>query len=183
MRIIGGKYRGLKLPPPPSDHIRPTTDRMRETLFNMLEHGAGPGIRNARVLDLFCGTGALGIEAISRGASHATFVDTNPKSLNIARQNYALLKNAPDCSFIQGDATLIRNSSEPFGIVFIDPPYNKGLILPALKNIEKQSLLTKEAVIVIEYASNEQIDIPNGFEELKKKKISDATFSILKLTS
>ena len=179
MRIIGGKYRGLKLHTPNSDHIRPTTDRMRETMFNMLEHGSGPGIRGSNVLDLFAGTGALGLEAISRGASHVTFIDKNPKSLQIAKQNFTALRNENNADFIQADGTKFNSDVVGYDIIFIDPPYNKGLVLPALENICAREMLNENSVVVVEFASNENIDIPTKFSELKRKKMGDATFAIL----
>lgn len=179
MRVIGGKYRGLKLQTPSSDHIRPTTDRMRESLFNMLEHGTGPGIRGANVLDLFAGTGALGVEAISRGASHVTFIDKTPKSLKIAQQNFSSLKNEENAEFFQADGTKINSELGDFDIVFIDPPYRKGLITPSLENLYEQKLLNKNSVVIIEFSSGETIELPEYFKELKRKKMGDSTFVIL----
>ncbi|MDG1708451.1 MAG: 16S rRNA (guanine(966)-N(2))-methyltransferase RsmD [Emcibacteraceae bacterium] len=181
MRIIGGTYRGKKLITPPNAAIRPTTDRMRETLFNMLEHGAGPGIRGSRILDLFAGTGALGIEALSRNAEHVTFVDYDRSSMQLVKNNTALIGNPDNTSYITLDGTKIT-ASQAYDIILIDPPYNKGLILLALQNILERSLLSEGGVIVIEYSSSEEMEIPSQFSEIKKKKMGEATFSILELT-
>lgn len=181
MRIIGGTYRGKKLITPPNASIRPTSDRMRETLFNMLEHGTGPGIRGSHILDLFAGSGALGIEALSRNAEHVTFVDNDHSSMKLVKKNTALIGNPDNASYISLDGTKIT-SSTPYDIILIDPPYNKGLIALSLQNILNRSLLAEDGVIVIEYASNEEFEIPAQFTELKKKKIGEATFSILELT-
>lgn len=181
MRIIGGIYRGKKLKSPLSDQIRPTTDRMRETLFNMLEHGKGPGIRGSKILDLFAGTGALGIEALSRNADHVTFVDKNPSSIKLIKQNTALIKSPANTSYLTTDATKINSDRGPFDIIFIDPPYNKGIISPTLLNIIDQNLLSENGLIIIEYASGEQIDIPEYLSEIRTKKIGDASFSILEI--
>lgn len=180
MRIIGGTYRGKKLINPPNEAIRPTTDRMRETLFNMLEHGAGPGIRGSRILDLFAGSGALGIEALSRNAEHVTFVDNDHSSMKLVKRNTALIGDPDNASYISLDGTKIT-SSTPYDIILIDPPYNEGLIELALQNILGRALLSDTGVIVIEYASNKEFEIPTQFTELKKKKIGEATFSILEL--
>jgi 16S rRNA (guanine966-N2)-methyltransferase len=182
MRIIGGKYRGKKLNTPPNAAIRPTTDRMRETLFNMLEHGTGPGIRGSRILDLFAGTGALGIEALSRDAEQVTFVDNDRASMQLIKANTALINNPENATYIGLDGTKL-SSTLPYDIILIDPPYNKGLIPLSLKNILDRELLCTEGVIVIEYSSTEEIEIPNNFVELKKKKMGEATFSIIALTS
>ncbi|MDG1438387.1 MAG: 16S rRNA (guanine(966)-N(2))-methyltransferase RsmD, partial [Emcibacteraceae bacterium] len=141
MRIIGGTYRGKKLITPSNAAIRPTTDRMRETLFNMLEHGAGPGIRGSRVLDLFAGTGALGIEALSRNAEHVTFVDNDRASMHLVKDNMTLIGNPDNASYISLDGTKVT-SSKPYDIILIDPPYNKGLITLSLRNIMLRSLLS-----------------------------------------
>lgn len=179
MRIIGGTYRGKKLLPPQTDTIRPTTDRMRETLFNILEHGVGPRIRDAKVLDLFAGTGALGIEAISRGANYVTFVDKDPKSMKLVKQNTALINGIENVDFIITDGTHFSSRSGNFDIIFVDPPYNKELITPTLKNINDQNLLAQHGLVVIEFATSEEIKIPTYFTEVKTRKIGDATFSIL----
>ncbi len=179
MRVIGGKYRGKKLITPADAKIRPTTDRMRETVFNILEHGTGPGIRGALILDLFAGTGALGIEALSRGAKHVTFADHDPASLKLTRQNLSGIRDPENYSLVLADSTKISGKIGPFDIIFMDPPYHKDLLTPTIRNISKQSLLSAGGIIIIEYASDEQIDFTGGFEEVKRKKIGDATFSIL----
>lgn len=180
MRIIGGTYRGKKLIAPQNDQIRPTSDRMRETLFNILEHGTGPGIKGTRVLDLFAGSGALGIEALSRGADQVTFVDRSPQSMKLIRQNTALIKNPENTTYLTQDATHIAGNRGPFDLIFIDPPYHKSLITPVLANIHEHELLSEEGLIITEYATGEDIDFTKFFEEIKTKKIGDASFSILK---
>lgn len=182
MRIIGGKYRGKKLIPPADNNIRPTTDRMRETLFNMLEHGSGPGIRGSKILDLYAGSGALGIEALSRQALHVSFVDNSPQSIKLIKDNCSLIGNPENTSTISMDASKINSRGGAYDIIFIDPPYRQDLITPTLANIINQKLLDNEGIAVIEYASEENIDIPDGFFEIKMKKMGEATFSILQLS-
>jgi 16S rRNA (guanine966-N2)-methyltransferase len=179
MRIIGGKFRAKKLNTPSSDHIRPTTDRMRETLFNMLEHGTGLGIRGSRVLDLFAGTGALGIEALSRGAKKVTFVDNDQDSLKLIEKNLSALKNPNNTRILNKSALTIHQNEGPFDVIFIDPPYRKNLIIPTLTNIIDQTLLNNRGIIMIEYASDETLDIPTHYQEVKNRKMGDACFSLL----
>ncbi len=177
MRIIGGTYRAKKLNAPHTDHIRPTTDRMRETLFNMLDHGAGPGIQHSNVLDLFAGTGALGIEALSRGARHVTFVDNDHRSLKLVEQNLKEIRSPKNVTLLSQNATSITTGV--FDVIFIDPPYRKGFIEVALVNILENDLLNEGGIIMIEYASNEQPQVPNTLEEVKSRKMGDASFSLL----
>ncbi|HPF45670.1 MAG: 16S rRNA (guanine(966)-N(2))-methyltransferase RsmD [Alphaproteobacteria bacterium] len=179
MRIIGGTYRGKKLITPVDDLIRPTTDRMRETLFNMLEHGNGPGIRGSKILDLFAGTGALGIEALSRGAAHVTFVDNNSRSMKLIKQNTDLIKSSENASFIVADAVKFKYPGTVYDVVFIDPPYRKNLVTPALTNLHEKGLLNTNSIAVIEYGSDEEIDFTLHFGEIKSRKMGDATFSLL----
>ena len=135
MRIIGGTHRGLTLADlgagDPGAHLRPTSDRVRESLFNLLAHGPygdPPPPRGARVLDLFAGTGALGLEALSRGAVHATFVDQGQAALALLRRNLGKMGAEDTARVITRDATRLgRNPGDPYGLVFLDPPYARGL--------------------------------------------------------
>ncbi len=183
MRIIGGKHRGKKLNAPQSRHIRPTTDRMRESLFNMLEHGTGSGIRGANILDLFAGSGALGLEAISRDAHHVTFIDKDPRSIKLVKQNIDLLNCADNTSCLTMDYENITKPLGKFDLIFIDPPYHKEMITPALQVIHQQNLMNKNGLAIIEYATDEDIDFNDHFDQLKLRKMGDATFSILEYAS
>ena len=180
MRIIGGKYRGKILIAPDNDKIRPTTDRMRETLFNIIQHGNGPGIRGSRVLDLFSGSGALGVEALSREAGHVTFVDKSQASMKLIRKNTALINNPANTIYLTQNAINVSKDQGLFNLIFIDPPYHQDLITPALLNIHYQNLLSDEGLVIIEYALDEEIDFTSFFEEIKTNKIGKARFSILK---
>lgn len=179
MRIIGGTYRGKKLNPPQDKNIRPTTDRMRETLFNMLEHGAGPGIRGSRILDLYAGTGALGLESLSRSADHVTFIENNHRSMKLIKENAKLIGNPNNASYLSLDATKISKRIGIFDVIFMDPPYRKELVKPTIQNILDHELLSEEGIIIAEYASDEEIEFPSKLEEIKSRKMGDATFSIL----
>lgn len=179
MRIIGGTYKGKKLIAPTTDQIRPTSDRMRESLFNILEHGTGPGIKGSKILDLFAGSGALGIEALSRGAEHVTFVDNDRGSLKLCRQNLALINDPENSSIISMDAQKFINGD--FDIILLDPPYRKDMIAPILQSIYDNGMINPNGVIIIEYAGDEKIDFTAYFREIKNRKIGDARFSILEI--
>src|SRR3954464_11268490 len=129
MRIVGGRLRGRALAPPKSQAIRPTADRLRQALFNILTHPYGDPITGARVLDLFAGTGALGLEAISRGAAFALFVDDGTEARALLRENVQTLGLAAVTRIFRRDATQLgpAHPLEPFSLIFLDPPYGKGL--------------------------------------------------------
>src|ERR1700753_1706862 len=134
MRVVGGRLKGRNLASPKTQSIRPTADRLREAVFNILIHAYGDPVTGARVLDLFAGTGALGIEAISRGAAFTLFVDDGAEARALIRQNVDALRLGMIPRVFRRDATRLgaAHPVEPFGLVFLDPPYRKGLTLPAL---------------------------------------------------
>src|SRR5215213_5467865 len=134
MRIVGGRLRGRTLAAPKSQAIRPTADRLRESLFNILQHAYGNPVSGARVLDLFAGTGALGLEAVSRGATFAQFVDDGVEARALLRQNVEALGVAAITRIFRRDATKLGtvHPVQPFSLVFLDPPYGKGLAAKAL---------------------------------------------------
>lgn len=147
MRVIGGKYRSLRLVPIKTPDIRPTADRVRESLFNIL----GRRITGARVLDLFCGSGALGIESISRGASEAVFNDLSKESLGVLGKNLARLKDQNNVKIYNLDyAACLSRLNGPFDVVFIDPPYKSEAGISALSALAKNNLLAKDGVAVLE---------------------------------
>src|SRR5256714_8097830 len=129
MRIVGGRLRGRNLASPKSAAIRPTADRLRESLFNVLAHGYGGPVTSARVLDLFAGTGALGLEAISRGASFALFIDDRAEARALIRENVSALGLGGVTRIFRRDATKLGMAApvEPFSLAFLDPPYGQGL--------------------------------------------------------
>ena len=182
MRIVGGRLRGRALAAPKSQAIRPTADRVRESLFNILTHSYGNPVSGARVLDLFAGTGALGFEALSRGAKFAQFVDNGAEARALLRQNVEALGLAAITRIFRRDATKLGpvHPTEPFSLVFLDPPYGKGLAEKALVSAHEGGWLTSEALIVVE----EVIDAfkaPEGFEETERRRYDDTEFVVLKL--
>lgn len=158
MRIVGGAFRGLPLtalgPGDPAAHLRPTSDRVRESLFNVLAHGDygdPPPPEGSRVLDLFCGTGALGLEALSRGAVEARFVDSGPRALAILRRNVGLMRVADRARVTARDATRLGTNPEaPFDLIFLDPPYGKGLGERAIASALAGGWLAQGALVVWE---------------------------------
>ncbi|MEE4346956.1 MAG: 16S rRNA (guanine(966)-N(2))-methyltransferase RsmD [Paracoccaceae bacterium] len=184
MRIVAGRFRGRALAAlgkgDPAAHLRPTSDRTRESLFNILAGGRfGDPITEARVLDLFAGTGALGLEALSRGAEHVTFVDDGVKALALIRQNIALCGAEGETRIVKRDARrLPPNDGLPCDLVFLDPPYGKGLGEIALAQALAQGWIAPEALIVWEDSA--VITPPDGVELLDSRRYGDTVISLLR---
>ena len=185
MRIVGGRLRGRALVPPTSQGIRPTADRLREALFNILAHAYGDPVTGARVLDLFAGTGALGLEALSRGASFALFVDDGAEARALLRQNVEALGLAAVTRIFRRDATKLGPvyPVEPFSLAFLDPPYRKGLGERALVSAREGGWLMNEALIVVEETAEAAFKAPDGYEELERRTYDDSEFTILRSLS
>lgn len=182
MRIIGGKFKSTALASvgkgDEGAHLRPTTDRVRESLFNVLTHGNYPEIEGTRVLDLFAGTGALGLEALSRGASSVQFVDDGNKSNALIKQNINNLGVRGDTKIYRRNATKLgENRSDPFNMIFLDPPYGKGLGEKAIAACVSGDWLANNALIVWE--ETESVQPPAGFEVLDTRKYGNTTITIL----
>ena len=182
MRVVGGRLRGRNLATPTSREIRPTADRLRESLFNILVHAYANPVEGARVLDLFAGTGALGIEAISRGAGFALFVDNGAEARALLRNNVEALGLGGVTKVFRRDATELgpAHPVEPFSLVFLDPPYGKGLAVKALASLRDGGWLTKEALLVVEEAKAAAFTAPEGFVELERRAYDDTEFVFLK---
>ena len=182
MRVVGGRLRGRNLASPASREIRPTADRLREAVFNILIHAYGDPIQGARVLDLFAGTGALGIEAVSRGAAFALFVDNGTEARALLRNNVEALGLGGVTKVFRRDATNLgaAHPVEPFSLAFLDPPYGKGLAGQALVSLRDGGWLTKEALVVVEEAKAAGFTAPEGFAELEKRAYDDTEFVFLR---
>ncbi len=154
MRVVGGRLRGRALAAPKSQAIRPTADRLRESLFNILLHAYGDPVTDARVLDLFAGTGALGIEALSRGAAFALFVDDGAEARALLRENVTALGLGGVTRIFRRDATKLgpAHPIEPFSLAFLDPPYGQGLAEQALASARAGGWFVPDALIVVEEA-------------------------------
>ena len=172
MRIIAGAFKGRKLMTPPNDDIRPTSDRTRESLFNLLMHGryAGESIIDQHVVDLCCGTGAMGLEALSRGARIASFIDKDKKSIELARAN-ALHCGATSTSFfLQADATRLPTAREPAALVLYDAPYADAILAASYKSLASSGWLMAETLIVAEQSRDTAIAELNGAELIDNRQ-------------
>ena len=184
MRVVGGRLRGRALAPPKSRAIRPTADRLRESLFNILLHAYGDPVSGARVLDLFAGTGALGIEAASRGAAFTLFVDDSAEARALLRENVAALGLGGTSRIFRRDATKLGPVAPlaPFSLAFLDPPYGQGLAEQALASARTGGWLTPGALIVVEEAAEAQFIAPEGFTELQRRRYDDTEFVFLRVS-
>ncbi|MBM3554941.1 MAG: 16S rRNA (guanine(966)-N(2))-methyltransferase RsmD [Alphaproteobacteria bacterium] len=180
MRIVAGRHKGRKLAVPEGRAVRPTADRARETLFNILAHGGvAPFLDGATVLDVFAGTGAFGLEALSRGAARASFIENDRQALACLESNIAILKEGARCRVIRADATRLGPTADAHDLVFLDPPYGKGLIPPALAALSTQGWLSPEALVIAEMAADEALD-PGGYALLDSRVVGAARFSFLR---
>ncbi len=173
MRIIGGIHRGRSLAAlgsgDPAAHLRPTTDRVRESLFGMLEGGRfGDPLAGARVLDLFAGTGALGLEALSRGAARVVFVETGRKAQALLARNVSALREGARTEVIRRDATRLGTAPSAFDLVFLDPPYGSGLGGRALRAAHAGHWLAPDALVVWEDSA--EADLPGGLVRLDARR-------------
>ena len=183
MRVIAGKFRGLRLKSigstPANKSLRPTTDRVRENLFNILSGGKYGNILNgARVLDMFAGTGILGIEAISRGASHATLFEKCVSTFKLIQDNIKLTNTINEISVINTNVMHLEQcKTEPFNLVFIDPPYQKNFGKPALARALEFGWLSEGALVVWEESASPEV--PKEFEWLDEKKYGNTVLTFL----
>lgn len=182
MRIVGGKFRGRTLAGPNTQQIRPTADRLRESIFNILIHAYGDPVSGARVLDLFAGTGALGLEALSRGAGFVLLVDDGAEARALIRQNVETLGAAGVTRIFRRDATKLGavHPNEPFSLIFLDPPYGKGLAEKALLSAREGGWMTPDALIMVEEAKG-AFRTPDGFEEIERRDYDDTEIVFLNL--
>jgi 16S rRNA (guanine966-N2)-methyltransferase len=183
MRVVGGRLRARALAAPKSQAIRPTADRLRESLFNILLHAYDDPLSGARVLDLFAGTGALGIEALSRGATFALFVDEGAEARALLRENLTTLGLGGASRIFRRDATKLgpAHPIEPFSLVFLDPPYGHGLASVALASAQAGAWLTPGALAIVEETATAAFAPPEGFTELERRRYDDTEFVFLRL--
>ena len=178
MRVVGGRLKGRTLASPSTQQIRPTADRLRESLFNILAHAYGDPITDARVLDLFAGTGALGIEAASRGARFTLFVDNGAEARALLRNNVEALGLGGVTKVYRRDATQLgpAHPMEPFTLAFLDTPYGKGLAEKALASLREGQWLVPGALVVVEETVSAALKAPEGFEELERRAYDETEF-------
>ncbi len=175
MRIVAGDYGGRRLKVPKNYDIRPTSDKVRGAIFNTLTGYLD--INGAYILDAFCGTGALGLEALSRGAIQATFLDINKDSLALTKGNANDLGIIDQSKFKLCDASRVHIDknigANRFNLIFLDPPYKSGLIEKTMENLSKQNALANEAICILESEKNAVFSLPEAFEVLKNKHYGD----------
>ncbi len=186
MRIVGGNLRGRALKAPPGNDLRPTADRVRESLFNVLAHGIGRDALDGRtVVDVFCGTGALGLEAMSRGSGHGVFIDNDAAALALVRKNAGHLGLGRSVTMLKLDAARLppppRLAKTPAALAFLDPPYESGLVAPALLGLKDKGWIEKGSVCVAEVAAKEDLDPPKGFEAVDERTYGAARLVFLRL--
>jgi 16S rRNA (guanine966-N2)-methyltransferase len=176
MRIIAGQFKGRKLLTPESKDIRPTSDRTRESIFNLLMHGhyAGEAVMDQHVLDICCGTGALGLEALSRGARIATFIDKDKKSLELAKENALHCGVTHASFFVQADAGKLPAAREPAALVLMDPPYATPIFVPTYAALLRGGWLLPGALIVAEQERNAAIPTLEGATLMDERQYGKA---------
>jgi len=188
LKIVGGKHRGRAIAAPEGLNTRPTSSRAREALFNILVHatwradGMSPLI-DARVLDGFAGSGALGIEALSRGAAHATFLDSDATAIKLIGENLRKLGETAAAKVVRADVTRPPPAREACDLVLLDPPYRSGLAAPALTALAAAGWLTPGAIATVELANGEEMIPPSGFEAIDERRYGAAKIVILRRVS
>lgn len=190
MRIVGGAFKGRALKAPSSQTVRPTSDRARESLFNRLTHATdlfadGRSLEGATVIDLFAGTGALGLEALSRGAAFALFVDSSIEGRGLIRENMLACGVAARARLFKRDATRIgeRGKMDPFTLAFLDPPYGKALGEKALSALHEGGWLAGNALVILEESAKVDIAPPAAFEPLDQRAQGETQMLFLRYTA
>lgn len=183
MRVVGGRLRGRPLTAPHDERVRPTSDRVREAIFNILTHGIeGFEIEGARVIDLFAGTGALGVEALSRGADYCLFVDDDAASRALIRRNVEAFGLTGQTKIFRRDATDLGDLGRgaAYRLAFADPPYGKGLAERALTSLAAGHWLEDGAIAVLEERRDVVIGLPSGFGEIDRRVYGDTQVLFLR---
>ena len=183
MRVVAGRFRGARLTAPKGQATRPTSDRIREALFNILEHGLPDfALDDARVLDLFAGTGALGLEALSRGARFCLFVDQSAEARGLIRRNIEALQLTGATKVWRRDATRLGDvgTMAPFDLLFLDPPYGQGLGETALAAALEGGWIVPGGIAVLEERTDAEIPAPEGFEGLDRRTYGDTQVVFLR---
>lgn len=182
LRIAGGRHRGRPLQALEGDAVRPTAARVREAAFDILLHGRPAGhrpLRGARVLDAFAGTGALGLEALSRGAAHATFIERDRAALALLRANVERLGEGGHADIVAGDAARPPTTTRPADIVLLDPPYAEGAAEAAITALVSAGWIAAGTVVMAEGAARDPFALPPGFELLDERRYGRATIRFL----
>lgn len=186
MRIVGGQFRGHRIAAPGGMATRPTTDRTRESVFNILAHGDGPPLEGARVIDLFAGSGGLGLEAMSRGAAFCLFVETAAAARAAIRENIEALGLTGATRLHRRSATSLgpkpRQMGTPFTLAFLDPPYGEGLVMPTLDGLVHGEWLADGAKLVVERGKADGLELPDGYRVDDERTFGDTVVAFLTRT-
>ena len=182
LRVISGKARGLKLDSPKNQDVRPTTDRVKESLFNIIN----PYIRESNILDLFAGTGSLGIECLSRGAKNCVFVDKSKDSINIIKSNVKKARVENESTILNIDfkdaVKRLSSQNQKFDVIFMDPPYYENMFIECLKIIDELNLLYEDGIIIVEHDTKDLFDESIGnLVKSRDKKYGNTTLTFYKL--
>ncbi|WP_420402657.1 16S rRNA (guanine(966)-N(2))-methyltransferase RsmD [Nisaea sp.] len=182
MRIVAGRHRGTKLVAPENWTTRPTADRTRESLFGILAGGKhGDPVTDALVVDVFAGTGALGLEALSRGAAEVFFIESDREAATALKQNIVKLRAGADVTVIEGDVlTLQRTVPRPASLVLMDPPYRSGLAAPALDKLHERGWIDGNTLVVIECEKGEDLEVSEWLEEVESRSYGRARLNFLR---
>ena len=187
MRIVSGRFKGRPLKAPGDAAMRPTSDKVRQAIFNILEHAgfaADFSLEGARVVDVFAGTGALGLEALSRGAKYCLFIEDAADSRAIIRENVEALGLTGVSKIWRRDATNLGalDTLAPFDLAFLDPPYRKGLLAPALKGLATGGWLNPNALVIAEAAEDEAMPVVEGYETMDDRVYGDTRIAFMRRT-
>ncbi len=181
VRLIAGAWRGRSIEAPAGDIVRPTADRVREALFNRLAHAFEDfDLRGARVVDVFAGTGALGLEALSRGAAQAYLLDRNPAVITLLKRNVAKLGAEDRAVVMNADGAHLPRAAAACDLAFLDPPYGEGLVVPALQGLSRQGWLKPYALVSVETDAGEIEPAAEGFQLLDRRAYGRVAISVLR---
>ncbi|MCE2927664.1 MAG: 16S rRNA (guanine(966)-N(2))-methyltransferase RsmD [Rickettsiales bacterium] len=189
MRIISGKHKGrrLELSKEAAAHVRPTSDFARQAIFNILTHGKhglnGHTFEDKVVLDVCCGTGAFGLEALSRGAAKVTFIDQSREALACAKHNVTRAGELEACDFVQANLSQLPKARREYDVIFIDPPYQQKLLPVALESLRAGGWIAPDAVLVIEHDESETVILPPAFTCVDSRRYGRAMVELIKLSA
>ncbi len=176
MRVIAGSVRGKRLESLEGLHTRPTTDRVKESVFNLLQ----PYVYEAKVLDAFAGSGALGIEALSRGAASCVFLENDREAASVVRKNLSATRLSEAAQLFEEDAMgYLARTGDRFSLIFLDPPYDSGLYMPVLSVICERNLLLPGGVISAEHRAGEMLPVPEGLTVIKERKYGKTAIYVI----
>jgi 16S rRNA (guanine966-N2)-methyltransferase len=182
LRILGGLWRGRAIAAPADRDVRPTAQRTRESLFNRLLHSFAPlgfSLAKANVVDVCAGSGALGLEALSRGAAHATFIEQAPAALTLLEKNIATLGAEDRTRIVRADVRALPRNAKPCDLALLDPPYGEGLVEPILAGLAAHNWLRKGALVTVETESGEEVTVPDGYNLIDRRATGRAAITIL----